>query len=131
MVELKILVSEEVATRLKPIRQNLPALLQQIAFSLPSETVPDNPVADTDNTPPVYAEFLNFLVSGPPPETIKDFKVSAATQERLQKLQKKSYEATLSMSEQAELDAYEQVDYLMTLLKAHAHHQLKASAQAA
>ncbi|MBP8002404.1 MAG: hypothetical protein KA314_26210 [Chloroflexi bacterium] len=119
MVELRILVSEEVALRLKPIRHELPALLQQIAFSLPSETVPDNPVDDTDNTPPVYVEFLNFLVSRPPPETIQDFKVSAATQERLQELREKSDAATLSRSEQAELEAYAQVEHLMTLLKTH------------
>jgi hypothetical protein len=125
MVELTVQVSKEVAARLEPILQNLPALLQQIALSVPADTVPDRAVADRSAATPVYREILNFLVLGPPPQAIWEFKASAAAQERLQQLLEKNREAMLSSAEQAELDAYEQVDYLMTLLKARAYHQLK------
>ncbi|MCL4869631.1 MAG: hypothetical protein KJ063_11725 [Anaerolineae bacterium] len=124
MVELTVQVPEEVAARLEPVLQNLPALLQQIAFSVPTDTVPDRVEADEGAATPVYQEILNFLAIGPASQAIWEFKASAAAQERLQQLLEKNREATLSSTEQAELDAYEQVDYLMTLLKARAYHQL-------
>ncbi len=129
MVELTVQVSDEVATRLEPIRQNLPALLQQIASAVPSDTASDRPRTGSTTATPVYNEILSFLMAGALPQTIWDFKVSAEAQERLQTLLENNREATLSEAEQAELDTYEQIDYLLTLLKARAYHQLQTPNQ--
>jgi hypothetical protein len=124
MVELTVQVSDEVADRLAPIQQRLPELLRQIAQSVPVDR-PAEPAFPSLTGLPVYTELLDFLVSGPSEERIFEFKVSSATQSRLRALLEKNQEDILTDAEQAELDAYEQVEHVMTLLKAKAHNQLK------
>ncbi len=129
MVELKVQVSEDVAMQLEPYSQQLPNLLQQIAQSLPNLTQTSDRVKRVDVTKTsIYTEILDFLVTQPSPQEIIDFKVSAATQERLGYLLEKNREETLSSDEMAELDAFEQIDHLMALLKARAHNQLRMQA---
>jgi len=69
---------------------------------------------------PVFTELIEFLVHAPSYTEIIAFKVSAEVQERLEALLDANRERILSPLEQAELDAYQQVDHLMILLKARA-----------
>jgi hypothetical protein len=73
-----------------------------------------------ERTNPVFAETLDFLASRPTLEHIVAFKASAVMQQRLEELLDKNREEGLTEAEEAELDAYEQVNDLMILLKAHA-----------
>jgi hypothetical protein len=124
MVELTVQVSDEVADRLAPIQQRLPELLRQIAQSVPVDRPAESAFPSLTGLP-VYTELLDFLVASPSAERIFEFKVSPATQSRLRTLLEKNQEDALTDAEQAELDAYEQVEHVMTLLKAKAHNQLK------
>jgi hypothetical protein len=127
MVELTIKVSDDVASRLAPIHHHLPALLQQIAQAVPQDSVSERAVRPAASFP-VYTQILDFLVATPSPQDIIAFKVSAETQARLGELLEKNREDTLTESEQAELDAFEQIDHIMSLLKAKANRQLKQQA---
>ena len=71
-------------------------------------------------TYPAFKEMMDFLVSGPAPEQIVAFKISPATQDRLEELLDKNREDSLTDDETTELDVYEQVNHLLILLKAHA-----------
>lgn len=95
------------------------------------ESIPNN--ATTDRLPTVanptasrlvYAEVLDFLISGPTPREIAAFKVSEDAQARLGELLEKNREGRLNETESAELDLSEQLDRLMTLLKAKAYAEL-------
>lgn len=123
MTEVIIQLPQDIATRLAPIQQHLPQLLSQIAQAVPADC-PEELAAQFVTTHPVYNEFLNFLMTRPSPQEIVNFKTSSATQNRLRELLEKNQELQLTQMEQSELDAYEQVDYVMTLLKAKAHNQL-------
>jgi hypothetical protein len=69
---------------------------------------------------PIFEEMIDFLVSSPTPDQIIGYKISARAQERLAELLDKNREEVLSAVENAELDVYEQVDYVMSSLKARA-----------
>lgn len=124
MIELTVQLPDDVAARLAPVQHQLPLLLQQIAQSVPV----DRPAESTLQPPtayPIYNEMLDFLLTAPSPQEIVNFKASAAVQSRLGELLVKNREATLTEDEQAELDAYEQVEHIITLLKARASVQLR------
>ncbi len=130
MIELTVWIHDDVAARLAPIHDHLPTLLQKIAWSMPSVTdVPPMPDTLTSEAPSpvVYADILDFLIDSPTPEEILDYKVSEETQARLRALLDKNREDGLSIAEEAELDIYEQIEQMMTLLKARAHHELTIS----
>jgi hypothetical protein len=124
MVEFTVQLPDEVANRLAPIQQRLPDLLRQIAQSVPVDR-PAEGISPVLVGLPVYTELLDFLVGSPSPEHIIDFKVSAATQSRLRDLLEKNQEDSLTDAEQAELDAFEQVEHVVILLKAKALNQVK------
>lgn len=127
MAELNIQIPDELAERLEPIRNRLPELLSQLlAAPTPSSLVMVQPLqdgtaaSDLPATPQVYLEVLDFLVTRPSAQDIVCFKVSAATQERLQFLLDKNRQGSLTDSELAELNVYEQLEHLMILMKARA-----------
>jgi hypothetical protein len=62
-------------------------------------------------------EVLEFLVSGPSPQAILDFRPSSAAQERLRQLIQTNREGTLTALETAELDAYQLLEHFMRRLK--------------
>jgi hypothetical protein len=62
-------------------------------------------------------EVLEFLVSGPSPQDILDFRPSIAAQERLRQLLQTNREGTLTALETAELDAYQLLEHFMRRLK--------------
>jgi len=124
MTELTLEISNDTAARLAPIRQQLPRLLQQIAQSVPVKQLAE-PVFPPTTTHPVYNEFLDLLLAAPSPQEILAFKVSAATQSHLRDLLDENREGQLTDAGQGELDAYEQVEYIVTMLKVKAYRQLK------
>ena len=122
MAELIIQVPDELAIRLEPLRSRLPELLLQLLETInPSPVIYSDVKANPTNTPPVYIEVLDFLINSPTPEEIAAFKVSPQAQNRLRFLLDKNREETLTETEAAELNVYEQIEHLMTLLKARAH----------
>ncbi|MCY7273100.1 MAG: hypothetical protein LH702_04970 [Phormidesmis sp. CAN_BIN44] len=124
MAELTIQISDELAQRLQPLQARLPELLTQLANNIPPDPASSDffstAVSSTIETS-TYSEVLDFLLARPTPEAIASFKVSDSSQVRLRKLLDKNREGSLSEGENAELDLYEQLDHLMTLLKARAY----------
>ena len=121
MAELTIQIPDELAERLEPLRNQLPALLSQLvnaenpdAASLAIAT------ANLQGIPPAYLEVIDFLMTRPTPQQIIAFKVSPEAQDRLSSLLDKNREGALTASEVAELDVYEQLEHLMILMKARA-----------
>jgi hypothetical protein len=94
----------------------------ELAGAIPSrgEGAPLSGAYVTD-TPLAYVEVLDFLLTRPTPQDIIAFKVSDAAQSRIRFLLDKNREETLSATELAELDVYEQLEHPMILLKAKAH----------
>lgn len=81
------------------------------------------------NSSSLYQEILDLLISQPTSEQIIGFKVSEASQSRLQTLLQKNRETALTPAETAELDLYEQLDTLMGLLKVRAYTALNSTPQ--
>ena len=121
MPELTIQVPDELAQRLEPLRSRLPELLSQLLETINSSGVAlPVAVANPTDMPPAYIEVLDFLINSPTPQEIAAFKVSPQAQARIGALLEKNREETLTATEVAELDAYEQLEHLMILLKARA-----------
>ena len=123
MAELTIEISDELAQRLKPLQHQLPQLLGKLLETAPSELTPqpEDTQASSPDVPAVYQEVLDFLIARPTPTEIAVFKVSPQSQNRLQVLLEKNRQGTLTTSETTEIDVFEQLDYLMMLLKARAY----------
>jgi hypothetical protein len=130
MAQITIEVSDELAQRLEPFQSQLSELFTRlIATNLPSQLESDvhlSPSTPVEPTP-TYLEFLDFLVSGPTSEQILTFKVSDQSQTRLRDLLQKNRDASLNPVEMAELDLYEQLDALVSLLKVRAHAAAKTT----
>lgn len=108
MVELMVQIPDDLALRLQPVQDRLAEIIElglreigRTQFGL-------------------HSEVIEFLASGPDPQTIIDFRPSSEAQARVIELLHKNQAGTLSSDEQAELDQYENLDYLMTLVKAQA-----------
>jgi hypothetical protein len=125
MAELTIQISDELAQRLEPLQNRLPELLWRL-LDIDNLQTNSQPTiqAEAIDIAAVYQEVLDFLINRPTPEEITTFKVSPLAQTRLQELLEKNRSATLSSMELAELDVYEQLEYMMTLLKARAYSEL-------
>jgi hypothetical protein len=130
MAQIMIQVPDELAQRLEPLQNYLPEALARLADSLTSSN-PDLsfPRTISGEISPVYQEILDFLTASPTPEAIATFKVSANAQTRLRTLLERSRDRSLSPAETAELDFYEQLDHLMTLLKVRAYQAHNAASQ--
>lgn len=121
MAELTIQIPDELAKRLEPLSNRLPELLSQLLDSNnSSSTSLAIATANLQEIPQAYLEVLDFLVTRPTPQDILAFKVSPEAQERLSSLLDENREGTLTGSEVAELDVYEQLEHLMILMKARA-----------
>jgi len=121
MAELTIQIPDELAQRLEPLRKRLPELLSQILdLTNPSSDFLAIAADNQQVIPPAYLEVLDFLVTRPTSKEIVAFKVSPEAQERLRLLLDKNAEGTLTTSEVAELDVYEQLEHLMVMMKARA-----------
>lgn len=72
-------------------------------------------------------EILDFLLSQPTPEQVIALRASATAQDRLRYLLDGNRSQTLNDAERVELDAYLQLDNLVTRLKARARLKLAVS----
>ena len=110
-------VPDELAERLAPVQERLPHLLAMALDLWPGTPA----VAMTAASEfPVYREMLDFLASGPAPGDILAYKVSPSAQARVEALLDRNSEGQLSVDEEAELEAFSQVNHIMLLLKARA-----------
>lgn len=122
MAHLTIEIPDDLAQRLAPFQNQLSELFTHlIATTLPSELSPSLGLPATAELSPTYLEVLDFLVARPTSEQLLTFKVSEQSQARLQALLQKNRDTSLNPSEMAELNVYEQLDALMTLLKVRAY----------
>jgi hypothetical protein len=67
---------------------------------------------------PVYEELVDLLARNARADDVLAFHLSDAKQQRLDDLLSKNREGTLQPRESAELDAFEQFEHLVRLLKA-------------
>ena len=122
MAQLTIEIPDDLAQRLAPFQHQLSELFTRlIATTLPGEFSPGLGLPATAELPSTYLEVLDFLVTRPTSEQLLKFKVSEHSQSRLQSLLQKSRDTNLTPSETAELNVYEQLDALITLLKVRAY----------
>ena len=68
--------------------------------------------------PPVYDELIDLLAESADPERVLAFRLSEEKQAWLNELLEKNRESALTAAESAELDAYEDFEHLVRLLKA-------------
>ena|SRR5437870_9251564 len=115
MTTITVEVPDDLASKLDAMRDRLPDLLSEAVMLSTS----GNDTASSLRFS-VFEEMIDFLAAGPTPDQIVAYKISARAQERLAELLDKNREEGLSEVENAELDAYEQVDYVMSSLKARA-----------
>lgn len=73
---------------------------------------------------PIYEEVYQFLISSPTPQEIIDFRVSEETQKRVSILLSKNRDGILTPDERSELDQFEQVNHLMSMMKIYARKSL-------
>ncbi|ELS30975.1 MULTISPECIES: hypothetical protein [Pseudanabaena] len=120
MAQLTIDIPDELAQRLAPYQNQISEIFARLINtsllneSTSSTELVSNPLS-TDF--PTYLEIIDFLVNRPTSEQIANFKVSERSQTRLQELLQKNRDSNLLPSEVAELNLYEQLDVLMTMLK--------------
>jgi hypothetical protein len=125
MTTITLEVPEELAVKLAPLYHQLPELLS-IAVEL-AETSTSSGPTNSEAVYPVFKEVVDFLISRPTPQQIISFKVSSSVQTRLEELLDRNREGDLTGDEAVELDTYEQINHLLILLKARAHHTLASS----
>lgn len=77
-------------------------------------------------TTKAYDEVINFIASGTTPEGVISFQASDKTKARVADLIHREKTTGLTPEEKAELDSYEELEHIMILAKARAHHLLKA-----
>ena len=122
-------IPDELAKRLVPFQNQISEIVARlITTSLPIESTYQSEVP-TDQylyTSPTYIEVLDFLVNRPTSEQIANFKVSERSQTRLQELLEKNRNINIMPSELVELNLYEQLDTLMTMLKIRAYATIKS-----
>jgi hypothetical protein len=119
MTTITLELPDDLALRLGSLKNHLPNLLYEVLS--PSAPKTTRQTLKTGVVFPVYQEMIDFLASGPTPEQIIAHRPSGVFQERLAELLDKNREGGLTEAESVELDSYEQVDDLMSLLKARAH----------
>lgn len=118
MATITLELPEELAVRLDPLRDRLPALLSQLLDSASAEK--KLTFSGAVMTHPVFLELIDFLSARPTAKQVLAHKVSSAVQERLEELLDKNREQGLTAAEEEEMDAYRLVNHVMILLKARA-----------
>ena len=117
MAQITIEVPDSLVEQLEPVRDRLPEVL---ALALQKQ----HPILNE-----AYRYVLKFLTSNPSPQDIINFKPTTAIQERISELLEKNREGQLTSGESAELEEYAQINSSLSLLKARAFKQLKATPQ--
>ncbi len=132
MTQITIDIPDELAQRLAPFQSQFSDLFTRlIATRLLGQSPIDSstPTSTLTSTSGTYQEILDFLIDRPTSAQIINFKVSEASQSRLQTLLEKNREAALTAAETAEIDLYEQLDTLIGFLKIRAYAALQTTPQ--
>jgi hypothetical protein len=127
MAQLTVEIPDELAQRLAPYKNQISEIFANLV-NTSSLLEKSTEILDVSSTPsptelPTYLEIIDFLVNRPTSEQIANFKVS----ERLRELLQKNRDLNLISSEVAELNLYEQLDTLMTMMKVRAYASIKSS----
>ena len=117
MATITLEVPDEVAIRLETMAERLPGVLTSI---LDSDSVP----TDAFVANPAWSEVIGFLAQAPDVQSILDFQLSDALQDRIQELLYLGYEGSQTSDERAELESYVQVIRFFDLLKANLRQRL-------
>jgi hypothetical protein len=106
MIQVTMQVSNELATRLKPIQPWLPTILELslIRFKTLAATT--------------ASEIIAFLAQNPFPNEVLSYHVSDEAQDRMRRLLVLNEAGLLGRQEQLELDEYEQIEHIIIMLKA-------------
>jgi arsenate reductase-like glutaredoxin family protein len=132
MTQITIDIPDELAQRLAPFQNQFSDLFTSLIATrlLGQSTINSSaPTSTLTSTSGTYQEILDFLIDRPTSAQIINFKVSEASQSRLQTLLSKNREAALTAAETAEIDLYEQLDTLIGFLKIRAYAALQATPQ--
>jgi hypothetical protein len=111
MSEVTVQVPDRLAQRLRPMYPWLSTVLELSLAGFKTQAVQ------------TVSEIINFLSTGPSPEEVAAYTVSKRSQERLCRLLTLNEANLLSPEEQSELDEIEQIEHIMTMLKARARQQ--------
>jgi arsenate reductase-like glutaredoxin family protein len=132
MTQITIDIPDDLAQRLAPFQSQFSNLFTSLIATrlLEQSTIESSaPTSTLTSTSGTYQEILDFLIDRPTSAQIINFKVSEASQSRLQTLLQKNREAALTAAETAEIDLYEQLDTLIGFLKIRAYAALQATPQ--
>lgn len=112
MIELTIQLPNDLVARLKPVQKQLPEIIELGLRQLSRGQVG------------LHNEIAEFLASSPSPQAIVDFRPSPEAQARVAELLDKNQRGALTSDEVTEMDQYENLDYIMTLIKVQARRRL-------
>ncbi|HAA31043.1 MAG TPA: hypothetical protein DCE56_29215 [Cyanobacteria bacterium UBA8553] len=76
-------------------------------------------------TTKVYDEIIEFIAAGTTPQSVINFKLSEAAQERLEDLVYRHHTGKITPEEKRELDHFLTLEHIMTLAKARAYTYIK------
>ncbi len=76
-------------------------------------------------TTKVYDEIIDFIAAGTTPQSIIDFKLSTAAQDRLEDLVYRHKIGEMTPEEKRELDHFLTLEHIMTLAKTRAYTYIK------
>jgi hypothetical protein len=77
----------------------------------------------------VYDEIVDFIASGTTPQSVIDFHLSEAAQERLEDLIYNAKNNALTKEDKRELDHFLTIEHILTLAKAKAHRYINTEAK--
>lgn len=106
MVNMTILVSDDLAERIRPLQAWLTPILE---LSL---------IGCQTGATATATEVIQFLSQNPTPEALLQFHASVQSQARLQRLLALSQADLLSPDEERELNELQQIEHILILLKA-------------
>lgn len=72
-------------------------------------------------------EVFSFLARGPKPSEIVAFRPSQGAADRMRELLQRNKEGTLTPADEAEMDEIEEIDHMVSLLKAEARKYLQTT----
>jgi hypothetical protein len=130
MAQLTIEIPDELAQRLAPYKNQISEIFANLVETSLREKFTDKLDISSSPSPtelPTYLEIIDFLVNRPTSEQIANFKVSEQSQTRLRELLQKNRDINLISSEVAELNLYEQLDTLMTMMKVRAYATMQSA----
>jgi hypothetical protein len=114
MTSMTIELPTELARRLAPIQDRLTEIIELGLLQLES-----GPTL-------LHREVVDFLASGPTPGEIVAFRPSLTAEARVAELLDKNQAGVLRAGEEAELDEYQYLNHLLTLVKIQARRNLAA-----